>query len=777
MIPLKLSLKNFLSYGEPAHEINFEPYNLICFSGKNGHGKSALLDALTWALWGQARKLGGVSRADEALIRLGQQEMAVSCDFLCHDQRYTVRRELSYYYGKTKITLECGLFDTEKNIVVPLTEKSVRLTQEKIEKIIGLDFETFSSSVFLRQGQSNEFSKKSAQERKEILASILGLDQYERVRRYLMDALRVLQIERDNLISMHERLCLELEQMADVHNELHEIEAKNEQLQKKEKELAQKKENLQRTRNELFKQKEQLFILDKEINEIKEQIQYKKHQYELKFAEEAKEIELAYVDTQSQQKLLEERYKIHQERYKNCQKEEVELVQELQALEKETQERVKMEEKFQAAQLLFDKRKELYHKMIGYGNWVRQELYNIQNNDLVAVKSEERCPLCEQPLRGEKQSFLVDKLARRTQFYEHRVGRISSFITQSKETLVKEHETLGTLTKNLQKFAQNAERKKKLKPELQELQKEKKALEIVGNNIVQEQQRIIKEAETIKNKLQQCHRQVMQQLEQQVDYQQLQKLLQEKKIRRKNFDELQFEKREQRVHLDEKSLNDEMRTFEQQKSFLLQERGRLQQVTVQHKKLAEEQKNYEKKIAQKKSEIEEHRVMIAALGKDGIQALLIESVIPEIEYEANKLLASLSDQNAQIFIESLRDLKSGGTKETLDIKIADNAGIRPYELFSGGEAFRIDFALRIAISTLLARRAGTSLQTLIIDEGFSSQDEDGLQLIMDAIYKIQDRFAKVIIISHLPALKEQFPVHFMIEKTASGSQVTVIEQG
>ena len=50
--------------------------------------------------------------------------------------------------------------------------------------------------------------------------------------------------------------------------------------------------------------------------------------------------------------------------------------------------------------------------------------------------------------------------------------------------------------------------------------------------------------------------------------------------------------------------------------------------------------------------------------------------------------------------------------------------------FSGGEAFRVDFALRIAISSLLARRAGTSLQTLIVDEGFGSQDAEGLQLIM-----------------------------------------------
>ncbi len=165
-----------------------------------------------------------------------------------------------------------------------------------------------------------------------------------------------------------------------------------------------------------------------------------------------------------------------------------------------------------------------------------------------------------------------------------------------------------------------------------------------------------------------------------------------------------------------------------------------------------------------------------ATSKDGVQALLIEEVLPEIESEANQLLSRLTDNQTQLFIESLRDLKKGGSRETLDIKISDASGLRPYELFSGGEAFRIDFALRIAISKLLARRSGTALQTLIIDEGFGSQDDDGLQHIMDVLYAIQQDFAKIIIVSHLPAMKNLFPVHFSIEKNSRGSYVQIIEQ-
>lgn len=157
--------------------------------------------------------------------------------------------------------------------------------------------------------------------------------------------------------------------------------------------------------------------------------------------------------------------------------------------------------------------------------------------------------------------------------------------------------------------------------------------------------------------------------------------------------------------------------------------------------------------------------------------MLIEQAIPQIEEEANDILSRLTDNQAQIFIESLRDLKSGGVKETLDIQISDSAGIRPYEMFSGGEAFRVDFALRIAISKLLAHRAGTALQTLIIDEGFGSQDEEGLNRLMDAIYAIQKDFSKIIVVSHLTTFKDNFPVHFIVEKGPSGSFVRIEERG
>ena len=92
--------------------------------------------------------------------------------------------------------------------------------------------------------------------------------------------------------------------------------------------------------------------------------------------------------------------------------------------------------------------------------------------------------------------------------------------------------------------------------------------------------------------------------------------------------------------------------------------------------------------------------------------------LPEIEVETNELLARMTDNRMHVKIETQRETKKGDVIETLDINISDELGTRNYEMFSGGEAFRINFAIRIALSKLLARRAGAPLPTLVVDEGF-----------------------------------------------------------
>ena len=181
------------------------------------------------------------------------------------------------------------------------------------------------------------------------------------------------------------------------------------------------------------------------------------------------------------------------------------------------------------------------------------------------------------------------------------------------------------------------------------------------------------------------------------------------------------------------------------------------------------------RVARHRKEIRIYGELVTAFGKDGIQALIIDQSIPEIEGEANRILGRLTDNRTQIALESLRDLRKGGTRETLDIRISDELGDRGYELYSGGEAFRVDFAIRIALSKLLASRTGTRLRTLVIDEGFGTQDVEGLSHLVEAIQAISPDFDKILVITHVEGLKQAFPVRIEVTKHPDiGSRFEVV---
>ena len=196
------------------------------------------------------------------------------------------------------------------------------------------------------------------------------------------------------------------------------------------------------------------------------------------------------------------------------------------------------------------------------------------------------------------------------------------------------------------------------------------------------------------------------------------------------------------------------------------------------RQIAEISENKLEKEAQIKQLREDNTLygeLALAFSKKGIQAVLIEESLPEIAEEANTLLAKMTDNRMSISIESQKDNKKGGLVETLEIRIADELGTRNYEMFSGGEAFRIDLALRIAISRLLVRRAGASLPLLIIDEGFGTQDSTGLEKLIEAINSIQDDFEKIFMVTHLEELKDRFPVVINVRKTHAGSMISISE--
>jgi exonuclease SbcC len=158
-----------------------------------------------------------------------------------------------------------------------------------------------------------------------------------------------------------------------------------------------------------------------------------------------------------------------------------------------------------------------------------------------------------------------------------------------------------------------------------------------------------------------------------------------------------------------------------------------------------------------------------AFGKKGVQALLVEAALPELEEEADALLSRLTQ--GRMALRFVTQDEHG--REILDIHISDELGTRSYEMYSGGETFRINFSLRVALSKLLARRSGSPMRLLIVDEGFGTQDSVGRERLIEAINAISPEFDTIIAVTHLDELKALFPVRIEFTKTPEGSTIAV----
>lgn len=180
--------------------------------------------------------------------------------------------------------------------------------------------------------------------------------------------------------------------------------------------------------------------------------------------------------------------------------------------------------------------------------------------------------------------------------------------------------------------------------------------------------------------------------------------------------------------------------------------------------------------SQERSSATEHRRyrrLVEAFGRGGIPDLIIDNALPELEEDANRILGRLSDHEMSVHFVLQRDTKSGKAKDTFEALVHHDGGIRDFAMFSGGEAFRVAFAVRLAMSKLLVRRSGARLETLVIDEGFGTQDPEGRQRLIEAINLARAEFGKVLVITHLDDLKDQFGTQIAVTKGPEGSVLEV----
>lgn len=855
MIPVRLTLKNFMSYGEEGTTLDFTGLHVISLCGDNGNGKSALLDAITYALWGKTRASGSQSSAEDDLVRLGAEETDVTLEFRLGDDLYRSRRRRNRrtHSGDWQI-----FHQDPQGEWHPVGGTGSRETERKIVQLLRMDYETFLNSAYIQQGRADEFTRQKPDARKRILTEVLELQRYDRLE-------EMAKSRRDEA----NMLLKELEgEMRHLEVRVSELETWNKQLQEDEVHWAAARDSREKCEAIVRTLRERIAVLQ-ERAELVRRVQMHLAELEREVAEIDGQMETVQSVVAQERAILLERDAIeadHQkfqqaqsdvERLQNAVERSVsldrerqktisdlalrrqELLSEIAAVRQEVRRLEEWEreiqgvarsiaeiapqiELFEAAERERESARdslshleERFTELRAQNKQISSDIEEIESVLLLLDRPKPACPVCSTDLTGGRQASVVARQRQRLSALRGRLDEVKAEGAEVKRERDRVRAHVESLDAKLRAEAalrarslELSRRRDELAMRLEEAEdyrgrlaclEEQLATDAFGEKERAQLSEIEREIESLKTAVQ--NRQAAERTARELSaagiearmarLQDAERTLAEREAelrrlsasRTRKWKQAEVERGNAARHQDDARAFDVTRTElaeaeaslhlaseeeEGARARMNRARHALEDIGVAAEMLAARKKERDKvaKDAQAYGEL------VTAFGKRGVQAVIIESMLPEIEEEANRLLSRLTENAMQVALSTQRQARSGSHQiETLDIQITDDAGTRPYELYSGGEAFRVNFSLRIALSRLLARRSGARLQTLIIDEGFGSQDAKGRERLVEAIEAVKDEFALILVISHIDELKDAFPHRIEVTKTPEGSQL------
>ena len=856
MIPIEIELENFMSYREPA-VLNLSAVHLACITGENGAGKSTLLDAITWALFGNCR---APSRDDVINRRAVKDNDAarVRLDFELEGNRYRVLRvQPPNKTGLLEFQLSTGDGQWKS-----LTEATKSATQQQLDELLRMNYETFTNASFLLQGQADEFTVKTPGERKRILGDLLGVSHWDRYRERASQERRdadkevaaldgrlqdvdaelgqePLRQERlKTARATHNAARLQRETQALLVSSIQTYEAAVRQHQalvdSLANNLAQTRSGLTRLRQTRAQRQTELETLQTTLDQAVD--------IENRFAEwQAATAELAALDEKSRrwnqlnnqrqqaQLVVErERSRLQQMRTELQQRQQEAAAREiqLQTLERDLEAgrsqvaalRRQLDARETLRALLGERQGELGSLNQEQAH-LKDEMEKMKERQERLQREESgRCPLCGQELTLDHRAAVIAEIQEEGGKLGDRYRANQQALTACQQELKDVQQQLQALTpverdlRAAEKLETTLHTQVEQNSQLLAQWKDQDAgrlaeveRQLAENTFAADSQAEIATRDADLASLDydpELHAQARARAEELAPAQQQHQTLNQARAAHKpqaaalqDLD-AQIDEQEQRVaeleQQHQQALSDvqklgpgpdtDLATAERELNRLREEEvlaskavGAAEQALQALDTLRQQREVLVKSRRQITHNVALLQQLERAFGRNGVQALLIEHALPAIENSANELLDRLTNGEMRVTFSTQRQLKStDALAETLDIDIADNAGRRPYEMYSGGEAFRVNFAIRIALSQLLAQRAGARLQTLVIDEGFGSQDPEGRQRLIEAINEIKDDFARVLVITHIDELRDAFPLRIQVNKAAGGSTVALV---
>lgn len=733
MFPLSLKLENFLSYSQET-ELDFTEFNVAVLSGANGAGKSSLLDAFTWAIWGKAR-----NNIDDMLISFGKNYMWVEVVLRDENQEYRILRSRKKgKRGKTSLDFFSRAQDSDNWTV--RTGRTVKETEGQIVKAINLSSELFTNSAYLKQGKADEFTVKTPIERKSVLSEILLLSFWDEYVNKIKDRERNLIIEQtaleSNISSYIDRsedeknLTRQINNyninIANVNIVIIRINTKIEPLKTKALEHARifsRRETLLERYGNL-KQKAQKLTTNRD--QTKKELALLEHKFKNRDAvqksyqlyKEASKKLNEFIKKESSIKILEKRkYEIETKIKVNTAKNNA-FIDELERKIKDTE---------------FEK-----------------------NSQINIIDNMVQCPTCFRNFKSAKEKQEAKNNIKNET--AKKLLTLKEKLTKHKIIIFPETKTLASINDEIKNVGYDTDAHQKTSEVCEKYKQATIEKEILKQIEIQ-----------IKDKKHNLNNLNNQLLDQQNE---ITSIINEGKELQQKLETLKIDT--QRLAELEKDLANRQTQKQKIAEVLSQCKLQIEHIRTEKKRI----KDTQKRVEHIKEEIADLKMLIDACGKNGIQASLIEETLPILEEKANNLLAELSDGQMTLAFETERQRRVGeGTIETLDIHIADSIGTRPYENYSGGEAFRINLAIRIALSFLLAERAGSRVEFLVIDEGFGALDLGGRDALIKSLSMVKNYFQKILIITHINELKEEFPTEIQVTKTKEGSTLFITSHG
>jgi len=161
-------------------------------------------------------------------------------------------------------------------------------------------------------------------------------------------------------------------------------------------------------------------------------------------------------------------------------------------------------------------------------------------------------------------------------------------------------------------------------------------------------------------------------------------------------------------------------------------------------------------VARRREDREQRAVVVQKLQDDVMLHQELDRALGDLRTDLNDTLRPDLSDLASGF---LRDLTTGRytdleLDESYCATVVEEGEAKP--VISGGEEDVANLALRLAISQMIAERAGQPLSLLVLDEVFGSLDEERRAAVLDLLRNLADRFPQVILITHIESVRDAF---------------------